>query len=277
MIKIGRYNKLRILRQTSVGLYLCDDAGEDVLLPNKYCPEIFNIEDEIKVFIYRDHGGRKIATNLTPKIFLNEFSLLKVVAVDSVGAFLDWGMEKDLMVPFKEQRQRMVEGRWYVVYMDIDKETDRLYASNKIEKRLQNEVLAIEVGEEVDLLVFQKTDIGFSVIINNTHKGLVFGNEIFKELNIGDRLKGFVKKIREENKVDISLHPIGYVNYNDNNSDLIQRKLVENNGFLAIGDKSSPEEIYLQFGISKKALKKAIGALYKRRIITISPDGITLI
>jgi len=277
VIEIGRYNELRILRQTSVGLYLGNESGEDVLLPNKYCPESYKLEDKMEVFVYRDYAGRKVATNLTPKIFLNEFALLQVTAVADVGAFMDWGMEKDLMVPFKEQRQKMEEGRWYIVYLDIDKKTDRLYASNKIEKFLQNEVLTLEEGEEVELLVLQKTDIGFSVIVNNAHKGLIFKNEIFKELNIGDKLNGFVKKIREDNKIDISIQPIGYDNFNDTNSELIYRTLVENKGFLAVTDKSSPNEIYLQFGISKKAFKKSIGALYKQRKITIQLKGIKLI
>jgi len=277
VIEIGKYNELRILRQTSVGLYLGDESGEDVLLPNKYCPGSFKIEDKMEVFVYRDYAERKVATNITPKIFLNEFALLQVAAVADVGVFMDWGMEKDLMVPFKEQRQKMEEGRWYIVYLDIDKKTDRLYASNKIEKFLQNEVLTLKEGEEVELLVFQKTDIGFSVIVNNAHKGLIFENEIFKELNIGDKLNGFVKKIREDNKIDISIQSIGYDNFNDTNSELIYRALVENKGFLAITDKSSPDEIYLQFGISKKAFKKSIGALYKQRKITIQPKGIKLI
>lgn len=277
MIEVGKYNELTILRLTSVGLYLGDDAGEDVLLPNKYCPESYNIEDKIEVFVYRDYEDRKIATNLTPKIFLNEFAFLQVVAVADVGAFLDWGLEKDLMVPFKEQRQKMEEGRWYVVYLDLDKETDRLYASNKIEKFLQNEDLTVEEGEDVELLVWRKTDMGFSVIINKSHKGLIFENEIFRELNIGDKLNGFVKKIREDNKIDISIQPIGYKKFNDTNSELIYNALVDNKGFLAITDKSSPDEIYLQFGISKKAFKKAIGALYKQRKITIQSKGIKLI
>ena len=277
MIEIGKYNELRILRHTSVGLYLGDESGEDILLPTKYCPESFNLEDKIKVFVYRDYAERKVATNLTPKIFLNEFALLQVTDVADVGAFLDWGLEKDLMVPFKEQRQKMETGRWYIVYLDIDKKTDRLYASNKIDKFLQNEVLTVREGEAVELVVMQKTDLGFSVIINNVHKGLVYDNEIFKELNIGDKLNGFVKKIREDNKLDISIHPIGYDNFNDTNSAVIYRKLVKNKGSLAITDKSSPDEIYLHFGISKKAFKKAIGALYKQRKIVIEPEGIKLI
>lgn len=276
MIAVGKYNILTILRETSVGLYLGDETDEDVLLPNKYCPKDYKIGDTITVFVYRDYAERKIATNITPKIFLHQFALLKVTSIEKVGAFLDWGMEKELMVPFKEQRQNMEVGRWYIVYMDIDPKTDRLFASNKVEKYLQNENLTVAEGEEVELLVLQKTDLGFSVIVNHQHKGLVYDNEVFKPLNIGEKLKGFVKSIREGNKLDISLQPIGYDNYNDSNVEIVLTKLRENNGKLGLSDKSSPEEIYNTFGISKKAFKKALGDLYKKRIITISPNQITL-
>jgi predicted RNA-binding protein (virulence factor B family) len=277
VIEIGKYNELTILRETSVGLYLGDESGEDVLLPNKYCPEEFNLDDKITVFVYLDYAERKIATNITPKVLLNEFSLLRVTAIETVGAFMDWGLEKDLMVPFKEQRQRMNVDRWYIVYLDIDKETDRLYASNRIEKHLQNEQLTVEVGEEVDVLVYHKTDLGFSVIINNAHKGLIYQNEIFQELNIGDKLKGFVKNIRDENKLDVSLQPIGYVNYNDANTQLVYQALIDGEGQINLTDKSSPEDILAEFGMSKKAFKKALGALYKDRKITIETDGVKLI
>jgi len=277
VIEIGRYNELTILRETSVGLYLGDDEGEDVLLPNKYCPETFEIDEKIKVYVYRDSEDRKIATNLTPKIQFNEFALLEVMAITSVGAFLDWGMEKQLMVPYREQRQRMEEGRWYIVYLDIDDKTDRLFASNRIDRYLQNEDLTVEVGEEVDLIVMQQSDLGFTVIINNLHKGLIFDNEIFVDLNIGDRLKGFVKNIREDNKIDISLQAIGYNKFNDVNAELVFKRLADNDGFLPISDKSSPDEIYEEFGISKKAFKKSLGFLYKERKITIEPDGIRII
>ena len=277
MIEIGKYSELTILRETSVGLYLGDESGEDVLLPNKYCPEKYNLDDKITVFVYLDYAERKIATNLTPKILLNEFALLRVTAIETVGAFMDWGLEKDLMVPFKEQRQRMGVDRWYIVYLDIDKATDRLFASNKIEKHLQNEELSVTEGDEVDVLVYHKTDLGFSVIVNNTHKGLIYSNEIFHELNIGDKLKGFVKNIREENKLDISLQPIGYLNYNDANTQLVYQNLIDADGHIDLTDKSSPEEIHAQFGMSKKAFKRALGALYKDRKIEIKPDGINLI
>ena len=276
MIDIGVYNELTILRSTSVGLYLGDEQGEDVLLPNKYCPEEYEVGDKIDVFVYLDYAERKVATNIDPKIKLHEFALLKTTSVENVGAFMDWGLEKELMVPFKEQRQNMEEGRWYVVYLDIDEKSDRLYASNKIEKRLQNENLTVEQGDEVDLLVYTKSDLGYSLIINNKHKGLVFDNEVFRELNIGDKLKGYVKEIREDNKIDVSLAPVGYANYNDVNANRILDKLHQNDGFIGINDKSSPHEIYDEFGISKKAFKKAVGALYKNRDISIEAKGIRL-
>jgi uncharacterized protein len=277
VIEIGRKNKLKILRKTRVGLYLGDPSGEEVLLPHKYCPARFKIEDEIEVFVYRDHEERKIATNLTPKIHLHEFALLQVTAVTEVGAFLDWGMEKELFVPFMEQKQKMKKGRWYIVYLDLDTRTDRLYATNKIDKHLQNDTITVKEKEEVEVLVLRKTDLGFTVIVNNRHKGLLFNNEIFRELNIGDKLNGFVKKIREDNKIDISLQAIGYKKFIDTNTDLIYRALFENDGFLEVTDKSSPDEIYLQFGLSKKAFKKTVGALLKQKKIKIQPDGIKLI
>ena len=277
MIEIGRYNKLRILSQNTIGLLLGDKSGESVLLPKKYCPESYELDDEIKIFVYLDNKGNKRATNVIPKILFNEFALLKVTAVTDVGVFMDWGMEKELFVPFREQTQKMEEGRWYIVYLDLDKKTDRLYASSRIERHLQNEVLTVVGNEKVHLLVLHKTDLGFSVIINNAHKGLVFKNEIFKKLNIGDKLNGFVKKIHEDNKIDISIQPIGYTNFIDKNTELVYNALLKNNGFLAVTDKSSPDEISRQFGMSKKAFKKSLGALYKQRKIKLLPDGIELI
>lgn len=276
MIEIGKYNTLRILRETTVGLFLGDEDGEDVLLPNKYVPETYAIDDMITVFVYLDYDERKVATDITPLINLKEFALLQVAAVDEVGAFMQWGMEKHLLVPFREQRQKLEKDRWYIVYMDIDDKTDRLYASNKIEKRLRNEKLTVKVTEEVELLVYKETDIGFSVIVNHKHKGLVYKNEIYKELKIGDKLQGFVKRIREENKLDISLQAIGYDNFNSKNSEAVFKVIEQMGGFISITDKSSPEEIYAHFGISKKAFKKAIGDLYKNRKIKLEPTGTRL-
>jgi len=275
VIPVGQHQELTILRHTTVGLYLGDDAGdEDVLLPNKYCPEKFALGDKLRVFVYRDYEERKIATNLMPKILLHQFAFLRVTSVSNIGAFMDWGLEKELLVPFREQRKKMEEGRWYIVYLDLDDETDRLYATNKIEKRLQNHTLTAKEGDAVEIMIMKKTDLGFSFIVNQQHEGLIFESDIFSKLNIGDKLKGYVKKIREDNKLDIQLQPIGFENFNDPNCEMILTRLAANDGFLAISDKSSPEEIYDQFGISKKAYKKAIGTLYKQRKITLEPDGI---
>lgn len=277
VIEVGKHQELIILRGVSVGLFLGDGAGEEVLLPDKYCPVKYELGAKMRVFVYRDHEERKVAVTTEPKILLHQFALLKVTDVSSVGAFMDWGMEKELFVPFKEQRRKLEPGRWYVVYLNLDKETDRLYASNRLDNFLDNDALTVEEGDEVDLLVAQKTELGFNVIVNNRHKGLVFDNEIFKPLNIGDRLKGFVKRIREDNKLDISIQPIGYRNAIDPNTELIYKRLVANNGHLAITDQSTPEEIYERFGISKKAFKKALGALYKQEKIELLPKGIKLI
>jgi hypothetical protein len=277
MIEQGKEIELKIAKRATFGLYLADDSGEEVLLPNKYCAEEMKPGDSTRVFVYKDSEGRKVATTLTPKIFIHEFALLKVTAVTGVGAFLDWGLEKELMVPFREQKQKMEEGRWYIVYLDLDKKSDRLYASNRVERFLQNDQISIKEGEEVALVVLQKTDLGYSVIVNHKHKGLIFDNEIFQEVRVGDRLKGYVKKIRDDQKIDISIQAIGFRNVNDSNSELIYLTLIENNGFLAITDKSSPDDIYTQFGISKKAFKKSLGALYKQKRVDIQPDGIKLI
>jgi predicted RNA-binding protein (virulence factor B family) len=278
LIAIGEHHELTILRPTTVGLFLGDGSGEeDILLPNKYCPQNFDVGDKIRVFVYRDHEERKIATTLQPKILLNQFAFLRVTSVSNVGAFMDWGLEKELMVPFREQRQKMQEGRWYIVYLDVDRKTDRLFATNKIEKRLKNENLTVKEGDAVDLMVMQKTDLGFSVIVNQKHEGLIFESDIFSKLNIGDKIKGYVKQIRADNKIDISLQPIGFKNFNDPNCEMILDKLKSKKGFLPITDKSTPDEVYATFGISKKAYKKAIGTLYKQRKISLQEDGIRLV
>jgi len=277
MIEQGKQVELNILKRAGVGLYLSDDSGEEVLLPNKYCTEDMKPGEKALVFIYRDSEGRKVATTQTPLILLHQFALLKVSAVTDVGAFLDWGLDKDLMVPFREQKQKMEEGRWYIVYLDLDQLTDRLFASNRVERYLQNDELSVKEGDEVALVVQQKTDLGYAVIINHMHKGLIFDNEVFKEVRIGDRLKGYVKKVREDKKIDVSLQALGFRGANDANSELILKQLQENDGFIPITDKSTPEEISIQFGISKKAFKKSLGTLYKQRLIEIQPAGIRLL
>ena len=276
MIPVGKYSELEIVRSTDNGLYLKDAFNEEVLLPNKYCPTKYTYGDKLKVFVYLDHEARKVATTLTPKILLNEFASLKVKSASDIGAFMDWGMEKDLLVPFREQAVPMEEGENYVVQLSLDHKTSRLYASSKIENRFEEGRPPFSPGQEVEVLIYRETELGYPVVVNSLYGGMVFRNEVFKPVKVGDQLKGFVKKVREDNKVDISLQPIGYTNFNDPNAEMVYQKLIESDGKLKLGDKSDAEDIYKTFGISKKAYKKAIGALYKQKKILIKPDGITL-
>ncbi|MDL5511776.1 S1-like domain-containing RNA-binding protein [Arenibacter sp. M-2] len=276
MIALGKYNNLEILRDTTVGLFLGDDEGNDVLLPNKYVPEEFEIGDRIEVFCYLDHEERIVATTLVPYVTVDQFQLLQVAEVNEYGAFMDWGLEKHLLVPFREQRNKMQEGQWYVVYCYLDEKTDRLVASNKLDKFLSNDDLTVNALDEVDLVVTRLTDLGWEVIINHKHKGLVYSNEIFKKVAVGDKIKGYVKNIRPDNKIDVSLQPIGYKSL-EPAANLIYDKLVSNGGVLNLHDKSDPEDIKRILQMSKKTFKKGIGALYKERKIEIKPDSINLL
>ncbi|MDP5230992.1 MAG: S1-like domain-containing RNA-binding protein [Cellulophaga sp.] len=276
MIELGNYNTLEILRDTSVGLFLGDDEGNDVLLPNKYVPEIYEIGDKLTVFCYLDFDERPVVTNLTPYILRNTFKLLKVVEVNKIGAFLDWGLEKHLLVPFGEQREKMVANQWYVVYCYLDEKSFRLVGSNKLDKFLDNEELTVAVNDEVNLIVTRQNDLGWDVIINNQHKGLVYQNEVFKKIAVGDTIKGYIKHIRPDNKIDVSLQALGYVSV-EPAANTIYQILKKEGGYLNLHDKSSPEEISARLQMSKKIFKKSIGTLYKDRKINIKPDGIYLV
>jgi len=273
MIALGTYNTLEILRDTSVGLFLGDGKGNDILLPNKYVPETYELGDSLTVFCYLDHSERPVATNLEPEILVNEFQLLKVVEVNEFGAFMDWGLEKHLLVPFREQRNKMQEGHWYVVYCYLDPQSNRLVASNKIDKFLNNDTLSVQEGDIVELVVTRQTDLGYEVIINNSHKGLVYANEIFKKISVGDNTKGVIKKIRPDNKVDVSLQPLGE-KVLEPAANKIYEQLLAHGGFLGLHDKSDPELIKAELQMSKKTFKKGIGTLYKARKIEIKGDGI---
>lgn len=275
MLHLGIKNTLRILRGTGVGMFLGDDEGNDVLLPKKYVPENAIVGDDIEVFIYRDSEDRIIATNLEPKIQLNQFACLQVKSVTAIGAFLDWGLEKDLFVPFREQNKKMEEGRWYAVYLYLDEETDRLVASCKVNRYFEKENIDLQIGQEVDLLIFEETDLGLNAIINNKYKGLIYENEIFQRIKIGTRTKGFVKNIRDDNRIDLSLQKQGYANV-EPNAERILEKLKANNGFLDVTDKSDANYVMYQLEMSKKTFKKAVGALYRQKIIRIEEDGIYL-
>lgn len=275
MIELGRINNLEILRDTSVGLFLGDEEGNDVLLPNKYVPTGYEIGQKIKVFCYLDYDERPVATTLEPDIMLGEFRLLQVAEVNEFGAFMEWGLEKHLLVPFREQRVKMKEGQWYVVHCYLDERSGRLVASNKLDKFLSNDNVDLKEWEQVDLVVTRQTDLGWEVIVNERHKGLVYFNEVFKPINIGDVIPGCVKTIRKDNKLDISLQPLG-AKVLEPAAKKIYEVLVENGGFLGLHDKSAPEEIRDVFQMSKKTFKKGLGTLYKDRKIKIESDGITL-
>lgn len=273
MIKLGQYNTLNILRHTSVGLFLGDEEGNEILLPNKYVPEHYEIADTINVFCYLDHEERPVAVSIKPLITLNSFALLKVADVTEVGAFLDWGMEKHLFVPFKEQARKMEVGKWYMVYMYEDEKTGRLVASSKTDRFLNNDHVDLHRFDEVDLMVYRYTDLGTEVIVNGKYKGLVYKDEVYKKLSLGERLTGVVKKVREDNKIDISLEKLGYKNL-EPSAEKVMEALDNNHGYLELHDKSDPELIREKLGMSKKSFKKAIGVLYKQKTIRIEDDGI---
>jgi len=273
MIELGKYNTLEVRRKTSVGLFLSDREGNELLLPNKYIPEGIEIGEEIKVFIYKDSEDRIIGTTLTPKVFLHQFAYMKVEMISQHGAFLDWGLEKQLFVPFREQARKMEEGKWYIIYMYRDEESDRLVASSKINGYLDNDELTVKVGDQVDILICESTDLGINVIINNIHKGLIYHNELFAKVNIGDIRKGYIKNIREDNKIDVQLQKQGYGNV-EPSAQIILEKLKANGGFLELTDASAPEDIAKQLEMSKKTFKKAIGSLYKNHLINIEQTGI---
>ncbi|WP_417556881.1 S1 RNA-binding domain-containing protein [Mesoflavibacter zeaxanthinifaciens] len=275
MIQLGEYNTLEILRDTQPGLFLGDSEGNEVLLPNRYVPEHFEIGDKIEVFVYLDNEERIIATTTKPYIKNGEFAMLRCNEVSKYGAFLDFGLVKELFCPFKEQAFPMKKGGWYLVRCYIDEKTERLVASSKTNRFLDNTNLTVEQFEEVDLIASHPSDIGMNVIVNNIHSGLIYKDNIYQDISVGDKLKGIVKKIRPGNKLDIALGQIGYRSI-EPNADKILEELKDNSGFLPYNDKSNPEDIKDALEMSKKSFKKAIGTLYKQKLILIKEDGIHL-
>jgi len=276
MLEIGKYNKLTVVKDLDFGLYLDGGDGLEILLPARYVPKNSKIGDEIEVFIYHDNEGRLIATTLHPKAIVGDFCFMEVKSVNETGAFLDWGLMKDLLVPFKEQKATMQEGRWYLVYVRLDNITGRIMASAKIDKFLNNIIPDYTFNQEVDIMVADETDLGYRVIINNLHWGLVYHNQVFRRLDLGDQLKGYIKEVREDEKIDVSLTPLGYRKM-DGVSALIMESLAAQGGYMAVHDKSDPDLIYSLFHCSKKAFKLAIGSLYKQQLIRIEKDGIRLV
>ena len=277
MLEIGKTNTLKVVKEVDFGLYL--DGGEEfgeILIPSRYVPEDTEVDHYLDVFIYLDSEDRIIATTEEPYAEVGQFAYLKCVGTTKFGAFLDWGLSKDLLVPFREQAHEMVEGLSYFVRVYLDEETERIVASSKTNQFLDNSPHDFEIGDEVDLIIGTRTDLGVRVVVNQKHSGLLYHNEIFEQIKPGMKTKGFVKKVREDEKLDISLQAAGYEKVEGIAGEILDR-LHQAGGFLEVNDKSSPESIKHVFGISKKVFKKAIGALYRERLIKIESDGIRLV
>ncbi|MBR4897888.1 MAG: GntR family transcriptional regulator [Prevotella sp.] len=294
MIKLGDYNTLRIKKRTDFGLYL--DGGEEVgniLLPTRYCTPAMHIGDDIEVFLYLDQEERLIATTEHPYAKVGEFACLEVAWTNEYGAFLNWGLMKDLFCPFREQKQRMERGKRYIVYIKLDEDSYRLMATAKVERYLSDPFVATKSqqteqetwqapqplpkhGDAVDCLIWQKTDLGFKVIVDNRYQGQLYDNQIFEPLRTGNRLTAYIDHVRQDGKIDLTLQPTGRQHTLDF-AEVLLRYLHENDGRCDLGDKSPAELIYDRFKVSKKAYKKAIGDLYRRRLITISDEGIALV
>lgn len=275
MLEVGKYNTLKIVKDLDFGVYLDGGNGKEILLPARYVPKNVKPGDEVEVFIYHDNEGRLIATTARPLATVGEFKFMEVKSVNNTGAFLEWGLMKDLLVPFKEQKKPMREGRWYLVYVHLDHITGRIVASARIDKYLDNVVPEYTFNQEVNLLVADETDIGYKVIINNLHWGLVYYNEVFRRLEKGEEIKGYIKEVREDEKIDVSLVPLGYQKI-EGLAGTILESLKSQGGFIAVHDKSDPEVIQSLFLCSKKSFKQAIGALYKQHLITMENGGISL-
>ena len=275
MIKVGEYNQMNVIREVPFGLYL-DDGAEGILLPKRFVPEGSKIGDTLRVFLYHDGEDRLIATTQEPKGVLGDIVKLKAITVTPQGAFLDNGLMKDIFVPTSKQQRGMIPNGEYLVKIYLDEQTGRLAATEKIESFLSNDTLTVKELEQVNLLVYRRTDIGYVVIINNQHTGVLHHNEIYREITAGDRFPGFIKKIYPDNRIDVAAGKSGY-NRVEDETEKILRLLNENNGFLPYGDKSSPEDIYSVFSMSKKTFKMTIGNLYRQRKIQFEGNGIKVV
>jgi predicted RNA-binding protein (virulence factor B family) len=277
MVEIGKTNSLKVIKEVDFGLYL--DGGEkygEILIPKRYVPADTEVDHYLDVFVYLDSEDRIIATTDLPFAEVGDFAYLKCIGVTGIGAFLDWGLVKDLFVPFREQAHPMSEGLSYFVRIYLDEETERIVASSKTNQFLDNSPHDFEVGQEVDLIIGTRSDLGVRVVVNEKYSGLIYHNEIFTTIKPGQKIKGYVQKVREDEKLDISLQPAGYEKV-DAIAQNILDKLAKRGGYIEAGDKSSPETIKHVFGISKKVFKKAIGALYRNQHITIEEEGIRLV
>ncbi|MBL7692995.1 MAG: RNA-binding protein [Flavipsychrobacter sp.] len=275
MVLVGEYNTLKVVKEVDFGLYL-DGGKDEILLPKRYVPQGLKAGDEINVFVYHDNEGRLIATTDKPFASVGEMAMLEVADVTPHGAFLKWGIMKDVFIPVAYMEQRMRKGEKRLVMLVIDAQTGRVTATEKIDQFLTNFDLTVKEGEEVDLLIFQKTDIGYKVIINSKHTGVLHYNEVFKDLETGDRLRGYIKKIRPGNKIDVSPGVKGYGRVMSEEEKVLE-VIRNNSGYIPYNDKSDPESIYAFLGMSKKTFKMILGALYKKRLIEFTQTGTKLV
>jgi predicted RNA-binding protein (virulence factor B family) len=275
MLHAGKYHTLRVLKLVDFGAYL-DGRGSELLLPKRFLPAGLKQGDEIRVFVYHDSENRLIATTQHPKGIVGEVVMLEVVSVTPQGAFLDWGLMKDLFIALSQQRERLRKGQRIPVMIYLDKQTGRVAATQKFSQYLSNEEIHLKEMDQVDLFIHRRTDLGFEVIINNRYTGLMHYDDVYQELQIGDKVKGYIKTIRPDNKIDVMPGMPGYSKV-ENETDKILRLLRENGGSLSYHDKSDPAEVRAFFGMSKKTFKMALGALYKQRLISLENEGIHLL
>jgi len=276
MVQIGQMNRLSIKGTQVYGIHLDGGDAGDVLLRDKSAHQKYRPGEQIDVFVYADRENRLIATTRQPAAMVGDFAYLKVVSTSAAGAFMKWGLESDLLVPRSEQQDNMREDKSYVVFIFLSEKTNRITASSKLEKFLDQQPATYTEGEQVDLLVYNRTDLGYSAVINNAHAGMIYENEIFQKITIGQRLPGYVKKIREDGKIDLRLQQTGFQRVDDIAQNILDT-IIKNGGMVGVSDKSPPEEIYALFGVSKKAYKRAIGGLYKKRLITFENNGTKLV
>lgn len=275
-MELGKFNTLRVVKQVDFGMYLDGGDEGEILLPARYVPAGCNPGDEISVFIYLDNEERLVATTLVPKIQVGQFAYLEVNWVNQYGAFLDWGLMKDLFVPFAEQKMKMQVGKSYIVHAHVDEESYRIMGSAKVERYLSKEKAPYQPGQEVNVLIWQKTDLGFKAIVENSYAALIYESEVFRPLHTGMELKAYVKQVRDDGKIDLMLQKPGQAHVEDFASTLLDY-IREQGGSTTFNDKSPAEEIYEVFGVSKKTFKRAVGDLYKKRLIVLTDEGIVLV
>ena len=275
-IELGKFNHLEVVKLVDFGVYLDGEESGEILLPTRYVPSNCEIGDILNVFLYLDSEERLIATTLTPYVQVGQFAYLEVAWINEYGAFLNWGLMKDLFVPFSEQKMKMQVGRSYIIYAYLDEESYRIVATAKIDKYLSKEAPDYQPGQEVDILIWQKTDLGFKAIIENEYPGLIYDNEVFQDVRTGMQMKAYVKQVRDDGKIDIMLQKAGMARVGDFSDRLLQY-IKDEGGRIGINDKSDADLIYDTFGVSKKTFKKAVGDLYKKRLITLSDSGISVV